>query len=160
MTTLHRRAPHITTRDPIRAEISNWVAWCWLGEAPGPRHQHRCGSAEGSYLNFSHLAQDDDPSPPPPIINADHARRVQKRYDALPHLARQVVRFEYLQRRVYDIWEPGEEVGPDGNLRKTWLRTGNNRRLAARLKLKIGRQEYLRQAELFKTALRREFDLP
>jgi len=136
-------------------EISNWVAWCWQGQMPGPRHRHRCFSAEGGYLPESDLGREDEGREPPRVIHTANARRVQKVYDALPPTTRRVVWYEFLQRRSFDVWEHGEELGPDGKLRPVAVRVANTRRQTARRELHSHR--YKKHVEAFCQSIAREF---
>lgn len=141
--------------DGTISEIENWIAWCWQGEDPAPGQPSRCYSAEGRYIA---PATDEDERRPRRIINVQGAQRVQAVYDRMPILTRQVLRFEYTQRAAYDQWERGEEVAPDGGVRKVWVCVGNTRRMMARLRLKISREEYRRHVDSFKKAVREEFE--
>jgi len=143
----------------IQEIIFNWVAWCWQGLTPGPYPPTRCLSMEGRFLNGSHLGMDDVPCVPLRVICVEHAKRVQAIYDAMALLTRQVVRIEYVQRRAYDCWEWKESVANDGQLSNTWVRTGNNRRTVACLKLKIDRKCYMQHVGLFRNTVRQSFDL-
>lgn len=140
--------------DTVSSEIENWIAWCWEGEDPAPSVPSRCYSAEGRYTA---PAMDDDGRQPKRIINRESAERVQSVYDRMPALTKQVLRFEYTQRSAYDQYEQGEEIGPDGAVRKVWVLVANTRRLMARLRLKLGRDEYQRHVDAFKDAVREEF---
>lgn len=140
--------------DTVSSEIENWVAWCWEGEHPAPSEPSRCYSAEGRYVA---PAWHEDERRPKRIINRQSAERVQAVYDRMPDLTRQVLRFEYTQRAAYDQYEQSQEVGPDGEVHKVWVRVANTRRLMARLRLKIGREEYQRHVDAFKDAVREEF---
>lgn len=140
--------------DTVSSEIENWIAWCWEGEDPAPFEPKRCYSAEG---RFSAPAWHDEERQPRRIINRQAAERVQALFDQMPPLTRQVLRFEYTQRAEYDQYEQGEEIGPDGELRKVQVRVANTRRLMARIRLKISREEYQRHVDAFKDAVREEF---
>lgn len=140
--------------DTVSSEIENWIAWCWDGEDPAPSEPKRCYSAEGRYTA---PALDDEDRQPRRIINRESAERVQAIYDRMPDLTRQVLRFEYTQRAAYDQYEQGEEIGPDGAVRKVQVRVANTRRLMARIRLKISREEYQRHVDAFKKAVREEF---
>lgn len=143
---------HMT--DIVSSEIENWIAWCWDGEDPAPKEPKRCYSAEGRYTA---PAQDDEDRQPRRIINRESAERVQAIYDRMPDLTRQVLRFEYTQRAAYDQYEQGEEIGPDGAVRKVQVLVANTRRMMARYRLKISREEYQRHVDAFKEAVGEEF---
>src|SRR5690606_11319561 len=140
--------------DTVSSEIENWIAWCWHGEDPSPSEPKRCYSAEGRYTA---PALNEDDRIPQRIINHRSAERVQKVFERMPDLARQVLRYEFTQRAAFDQYEQTQEVGPDGELRKVWVRVANTRRLMARLRLKISREEYQRHVDTFKDAVREEF---
>ena len=142
---------HMT--DIANSEIENWIAWCWDGEDPTPQEPKRCYSAEGRYTA---PALDDEDRQPRRIINRESAERVQAIYDRMPDLTRQVLRFEYTQRAAYDQYEHGEEIGPDGAVRKVRVLVANTRRMMARYRLKISREEYQRHVDTFKEAVREE----
>ena len=140
--------------DTVSSEIENWIAWCWEGEDPAPFEPTRCYSAEGRYTA---PAWHEDERRPKRIINRQSAERVQAVYDQMPDLTRQVLRFEYTQRAAYDQYEQGEEIAPEGGTRKVQVLVANTRRQMARLRLKIGKQEYQEHVERFKEAVREEF---
>lgn len=142
------------TTDIAASEIENWIAWCWEGQDPVPGSPSRCYSAEGRYLA---PAMNDEGREPRRIVNNERARRVQAVYDRMPQLTRQVIRYEFTQRAAYDQWERGEELAPDGQLRKVWVCVGNTRRLTARLRLKICREQYRHHVDSFKQAVQEEF---
>lgn len=142
--------------DTVASEIENWVAWCWLGEDPSPQSPGRCYSAEGRYIPPATL--DDEGRLPRRIICHQRAKRVQEVFDRLELLTRQVIRFEYTQRSMYDIWEQQKEIGSDGELRKVWVCIDNNRRMKARLHLGISREQYREHVETFKESVREAFD--
>lgn len=141
--------------DIVVSEIENWIAWCWHGEDPAPGQPSRCFSAEGRYVA---PAQDDEERVPRRIINFPRAQVVQAVYDRMPLITKQVLRFEYTQRAAFDQWERGHEVSPDGQLREVWACVGNTRRRMARLRLRIGREEYQQHVDSFKQAVKEEFE--
>jgi len=147
----------VMAADVVRYEISNWVAWCWQGQMPGPTPPWHAGSAEGKYRPQSVLGREDTVREPPRVVHVAHARRVQKVFESLPPVTRRVVWFEYLQRRSFDVWEHGEELGPDGKLRPVAVRVANTRRKTARRELKIDRHRYKKHVQAFCQCVQREF---
>jgi len=117
----------------------------------------RCGSAEGGYIRGSLNAREEEARTPKRVIHTANAQRVQKIYDGLPQITKQVVRFEYVQRRTYDQWELGEELGVDGRLHKVAIRVANTRRKEARRRLKIDRRRYQKHVDEFCQRVAREF---
>ncbi|MFT8276114.1 hypothetical protein ACMSSJ_11305 [Kerstersia gyiorum] len=95
--------------------------------------------------------------PPKRYINHDAARRVQRIFDGMPQLTRQVVKYEYTDRSKYDIWDQGIEIGSDGQERRVWHRTANNKREVARRVLRVSRVEYDRHVQAFRDSVGREF---
>ena len=140
--------------DTVSSEIENWIAWCWQGEDPSPAEPKRCYSAEGRFIA---PALDDDGRIPQRIINRESAERVQAVFERMPDMTRQVLRFEYTQRAAYDQYEQSQEVGPDGEVRKVQVLVANTRRMMARYRLKISREEYQRHVDSFKEAVGEEF---
>lgn len=142
----------------VRAEIENWIAWCWAGESPEPREPSRCYSAERSYrVSNTNSEEKDQDVPPKRIIHAENAQRVQLIFDGLPQLTRRVLQYEYTQRGRYDQWERGEEV-KDGQLVRTWIRVGNSRRMRARIDLNITSEQYAACLDEFKVEVFKEFE--
>lgn len=142
------------TGDVVGGEIENWVAWCWAGEDPAPGSPSRCYSAEGRY---DPPATDETQRQPKRQINHYNAQRVQAVFDRMDQLTRQILRYEYTQRELYDQWERGTEVGADGEVQHVWVRVGNTRRQMARLRLKVSRDEYMWHVDAFKAFVKEEF---
>ncbi len=141
----------------VRAEIENWIAWCWAGESPEPRAPSRCYSAERAYRINDSNSEEPDPQPPKPIIHAGNAERVQAIFDRLPTLTRCVLRYEYTQRSAFDQYERSVEMH-EGEMRPVWIRVGNNRRQRARTDLKITRDQYAACLDEFKIEIFKEFE--
>lgn len=141
----------------VRAEIENWIAWCWEGESPEPREPSRCLSAEGAYrINNSNSEEKDDDRPPKIIVHAASAERVQAVFDRMPELTRRVLQYEYTQRSRYDQYERSVEMY-EGQLRPVWIRVGNNRRQRARIDLRISKGRYHACLDEFCHEVSREF---
>lgn len=140
----------------VRAEIENWIAWCWAGESPEPREPSRCYSAERGWQAPDWESEPDD-LPPKIIFNAERAERVQAIFDRLPTLTRCVLRYEYTQRSAFDQYERSVELH-DGEVRPVWVRVGNNRRQRARIDLKISRDQLLACLDEFKIEVFKEFE--
>lgn len=142
----------------VRAEIENWIAWCWEGESPEPREPSRCYSAEGAYrIKNNNSEEPDDDRPPKIIVHAANAERIQAIFDRLPMLTRCVLRYEYTQRSAFDQYERSVEMH-EGEIRPVWIRVGNNRRQRARTDLKISRDQYLAVLDEFKIEVFKEFE--
>lgn len=139
----------------VREEIENWIAWCWDGAAPEPWEPRQCQSLEGRYSAPDWGLYHEETRRR--FFNADAARRVQRIFDAMPQLTRQVVKYEYTDRSKYDIWDQGIEVGPDGQEHRVWVRTANNKREVARRVLGVSRVEYDRHVQAFRDSVGREF---
>uniref|UniRef100_UPI00333F5A33 hypothetical protein n=1 Tax=Castellaniella defragrans TaxID=75697 RepID=UPI00333F5A33 len=142
----------------VRAEIENWISWCWEGESPEPREPNRCYSIEGAYRVNNTNSEEDDPPPPKIIFNPERAARVQAIFDRMPMLTRCVLRYEYTQRSAFDQYERSVEMH-EGEMRPVWVRTGNNRRHRARIDLKISRDQYLACLDEFKLEVFKEFEV-
>ncbi|WP_322998451.1 hypothetical protein [Castellaniella sp.] len=140
----------------VRAEIENWIAWCWAGESPEPRESNRCYSAERSWLAPDWESESGD-VPPKIIFNPDRAAKVQAIFDGLPQLTRRVLQYEYTQRSRYDLWERSVEMH-EGEMRPVWIRVDNNRRQRARIDLKISRDQYMVCLDEFKIEVFKEFE--
>src|SRR5690606_2666891 len=140
----------------VRAEIENWIAWCWAGESPEPREPNRCYSAERGWQAPDWESEPDD-VPPKIIFNVERAERVQAIFDRLPTLTRCVLRYEYTQRSAFDQYERGMEMH-EGEMRPVWNRVGNNRRQRARIDLKISRDQYLACLDEFSLEVFKEFE--
>jgi hypothetical protein len=140
----------------VRAEIENWIAWCWAGEAPEPRAPSRCYSAERGWHAPDWESEPSD-LPPKIIFNAERAARIQLIFDRMSQLARRVLQYEYTQRSRYDQWERGVEMH-DGERRPVWIRIGNSRRQRARIDLKISLDQYLACLDEFKVEVFKEFE--
>lgn len=142
----------------VRAEIENWIAWCWDGESPEPREPNRCRSAEGAYRVINNNSEEKDHDERPKrIIHASSAERVQAVFDRMPRLTRRVLQYEYTHRSRYDQWERSVEMH-EGELRPVWIRVGNNKRHRARIDLKISRDELLACLDEFKIEVFKEFE--
>lgn len=142
----------------VRAEIENWIAWCWAGESPEPREPDRCYSAERSYrVKNTNSEEEDDDIPPKVVFNSERAERVQQVFDRLPMLARRVVQYEYTHRSRYDQWERSVEMH-EGEIRPVWIRVGNNKRHMARIALKVSRDQYQACLDEFKVEVFKEFE--
>lgn len=141
----------------VRAEIENWIAWCWQGESPEPREPNRCRSAEGAYRVINNNSEETTPPPSKPIIHAPSAERVQAVFDRMPRLTRRVLQYEYTHRSRYDQWERSVEMY-EGQLRPVWIRVGNNRRHRARIDLKVTRDQYFKCLDEFKLEVFKEFE--
>lgn len=139
----------------VRDEIENWIVACWDGQEPGPRAQTQCGSFEGGY-SAPAWYQEDWP-PPRRGFHREAADRVQRVFERMPRVTRQVLRYEYTNRSQYDQWAEGVEIGPDGVERRAWYRTGNNKREVASRVLGINRIEYDRHVQAFRDGVGREF---
>lgn len=137
----------------VREEIENWIVACWDGQEPGPRERTQCGSFEGGYSAPAWYPDERTYKG----FNARAADRVQRIFESLPQLARQVIRYEYTNRSQYDQWAEGLEIGADGLERRAWHRTGNNKRERAQLALQISRASYDECVRLFKDSVAREF---
>lgn len=140
----------------VRAEIENWIAWCWAGESPEPREPSRCYSAERSWQAPDWESESGD-VPPRVIFNPDRAQRVQEIFDRLPTLTRCVLRYEYTQRSRFDQYERSVELH-EGQMRPVWTRVGNTRRQRARVDLKITRDQYAACLDEFKIEVFKEFE--
>ncbi|MHA3905160.1 hypothetical protein ACTPOE_16770 [Castellaniella sp. WN] len=140
----------------VRAEIENWIAWCWAGESPEPREPRRCYSAERGWQAPDWESESDD-VPPKIIFNVERAERVQAIFDRLPTLTRCVLRYEYTQRSRFDQYERSVEMH-EGEMRPVWIRVGNTRRQRARNDLKITRDQYLACLDEFKIEIFKEFE--
>lgn len=140
----------------VRAEIENWIAWCWAGESPEPREPGRCYSAERGWRAPDWESEAGD-VPPRVIFNQERAERVQKIFDRLPTLTRCVLRYEYTQRSAFDQYERSVEMH-EGEVRPVWIRVGNVRRQRARTDLKITRDQYAACLDEFKIEVFREFE--
>ncbi len=140
----------------VRAEIENWIAWCWAGESPEPKEPMRCRSGERMYPIPDWESEPDD-VPPKIIFNVERAERVQAIFDRLPQITRRVLQYEYTQRSRYDQWERGMEMH-EGEMRPVWHRVGNNRRQRARIDLRIGRDQLLACLDEFKIEVFKEFE--
>lgn len=139
----------------VREEIENWIVACWDGQEPGPQDRTQCGSLEGGYSAPAWYP--DDLPPPRRCFNREAADRVQRIFERMPQVTRQVLRFEYTNRSQYDQWEEGLEIGADGVERRAWHRTGNNKRERAQRALDISRAIYDECVRLFKDSVAREF---
>jgi hypothetical protein len=140
----------------VRAEIENWIAWCWAGESPEPREPSRCYSAERGWRAPDWESESGD-VPPRVIFNPDRAQRVQEIFDRLPTLTRCVLRYEYTQRSRFDQYERSVELH-EGQMRPVWTRVGNTRRQRARVDLKITRDQYAACLDEFKIEVFKEFE--
>lgn len=142
----------------VRAEIENWIAWCWAGDSPEPREPSRCYSAERAFkvLNTNSEEKDED-RPPKIIFNSERAERVQEVFDGRPELTRRVLQYEYTHRSRYDQYERSVEMY-EGEMRPVWIRVDNNRRLRARIDLKISRDQYMACLDDFKIEVFKEFE--
>lgn len=141
----------------VRAEIENWIAWCWAGESPEPREPGRCYSAERGWKAPDWESEPDD-LPPKIIFNAERAERVQAIFDRMPQLTRRVLQYEYTHRSRYDQWERHMEMH-EGEMLPVWVRIGNNRQRRARADLKITRDQYLAALDEFKIEVFKEFEV-
>ncbi len=88
-----------TCSDHIHFELQNWSRWCWLGAWPHPLPKQQCVSLEGNYRRFGDDSTTESVDDKPIPVCEENARRVQAVYDTLPHVAQQVLRAEYPQRR-------------------------------------------------------------
>lgn len=140
----------------VRAEIENWIAWCWAGESPEPREPSRCYSAERGWKAPDWESEPDD-LPPKIIFNAERAARVQVIFDHMPQLTRRVLQYEYTHRSRYDQWERHMEMH-EGEMRPAWVRIGNSRQRRARADLKITRDQYAACLDEFKIEVFKEFE--
>lgn len=141
----------------VREEIENWIAWSWDGESPEPREPDRCYSAERAYRILNRNSEEEDDIPAKPIINGDRAQRVQEVFERMPQMTRRVLQYEYTLRSRYDIWERSVEMYEE-RLRPVWVRVDNNKRLRARIELKITRAEYMQCVDGFKLEVFKEFE--
>lgn len=142
----------------VRAEIENWIAWCWQGHGPEPREPDTCYSAERDYRVIgSNSEEDQDDTPPKRIIHAANAERVQAIFSRMPQLTRRVLLYEYTQRSRYDQWERSVEMH-EGEIRPVWVRVANHRRITARMQLGIDRHTYLSCVDDFKLEVFKEFE--
>jgi hypothetical protein len=80
------------------ADLWNWARWLQQQPLPHPLPIGRAASAEGRYLPPSDLGDVDAPKPPPPV-NTDRAKAVQKLYEyAMSTQEKFVIREEYPYR--------------------------------------------------------------
>lgn len=139
----------------VREEIENWIVACWDGQEPGPQDRAQCGSLEGGYSAPAWYP--DDLPPPRRCFNREAADRVQRIFERMPQVTRQVLRYEYTNRSRYDIWDQGVEIGLNGQEQRVWYRTANNKREVACRALCISRVEYDRHVQSFKDGVAKEF---